>query len=143
MMNRTTNYKLCQWEADDKIQRTDFNADNAKIDAAIAAAVTRFATGTYRGTGEYGEAHPNSLTFDFQPKIVVVQGVGVLAILPWGVEQVQIICTNKQGELRTMPWALTWEGNTLSWYLNGSSSGIDSDRGQGNYPAAYSYFVLA
>ena len=35
-MNRTTNYKLCQWEADDKIQRTDFNADNAKIDAALS-----------------------------------------------------------------------------------------------------------
>ena len=36
-MNRTSNYKLCQWEADDKVQRTDFNADNAKLDAAIKA----------------------------------------------------------------------------------------------------------
>ena len=33
----TQNYKLCQWEAGDKVLRTEFNADNAKIDAAIAA----------------------------------------------------------------------------------------------------------
>ena len=35
-MNRTQNYNLCQWEAADKIQRVDFNADNAKIDAALS-----------------------------------------------------------------------------------------------------------
>ena len=33
--NHTTNYNLCQWEATDQVQRTDFNADNAKIDAAL------------------------------------------------------------------------------------------------------------
>ena len=32
----TTNYNLCQWEASDKVLRTEFNADNAKIDAALA-----------------------------------------------------------------------------------------------------------
>ena len=36
-MNHTTNYQLSQWEATDKVQRTDFNSDNAKIDAAIKA----------------------------------------------------------------------------------------------------------
>ena len=36
-MNRTANYNLCQFEAGDQVQRTDFNEDNAKIDAAIAA----------------------------------------------------------------------------------------------------------
>ena len=34
--NHTTNYNLCQWLATDQVQRTDFNADNAKIDAALA-----------------------------------------------------------------------------------------------------------
>ena len=34
--NYTNNYNLCQWEASDKVLRTDFNADNAKIDAALA-----------------------------------------------------------------------------------------------------------
>ena len=33
----TSNYKLCQWEASDKVLRTEFNADNAKIDAALGS----------------------------------------------------------------------------------------------------------
>ena len=35
-MQHTTNYDLNQWEADDRVTRADFNADNAKIDAALA-----------------------------------------------------------------------------------------------------------
>lgn len=35
--NHTSNYSLCQWAASDKVLRTDFNADNAKIDAALKA----------------------------------------------------------------------------------------------------------
>ena len=34
--NQTTNYQLNQWEATDQVLRTDFNADNAKVDAALA-----------------------------------------------------------------------------------------------------------
>ena len=36
-MNFTQHYQLYPWEALDKVQRTDFNADNAKIDAAMKA----------------------------------------------------------------------------------------------------------
>jgi len=39
--NYTSNYGLCQWAASDKVLRTEFNADNAKIDAAIAAVDSR------------------------------------------------------------------------------------------------------
>ena len=35
--NYTSSYQLCQWEAEDKVLRTDFNGDNAKIDAALKA----------------------------------------------------------------------------------------------------------
>ena len=35
--NYTTNYNLCQWEPTDAVQRVDFNTDNAKLDAALAA----------------------------------------------------------------------------------------------------------
>ena len=34
--NHTTNYQLNQWEKSDRILMADFNADNQKIDAAIA-----------------------------------------------------------------------------------------------------------
>ena len=33
--NYTTNYQLNQWEPNDQVLRTDFNADNAKLDAAL------------------------------------------------------------------------------------------------------------
>ena len=34
--NHTSNYGLSQWEAGDKVLRADFNADNLKIDGALA-----------------------------------------------------------------------------------------------------------
>ena len=35
--NYTEKYKLCQWEATDQVLRTDFNEDNAKLEAALKA----------------------------------------------------------------------------------------------------------
>lgn len=35
--NHTSNYNLNQWEPTDQVRRVDFNADNAKIDSAIAS----------------------------------------------------------------------------------------------------------
>ena len=42
-MNQTTNYQLSQWEASDRILMSDFNNDNAKIDAALAGHDTALA----------------------------------------------------------------------------------------------------
>jgi len=39
--NHTTNYNLCQWEAEDQVKRTDFNTDNAKLDAALTGKLGR------------------------------------------------------------------------------------------------------
>ena len=41
--NHTTNYDLCQWEATDQVLRTDFNEDNAKLEAALSSLETRVA----------------------------------------------------------------------------------------------------
>ena len=81
-MNQTPNYQLYLWEGEDRILREDFNADNAKIEAAIqgletnisqalaAAGNCKIATGSYVGTGATGAASPNQLTFAFTPQIV-------------------------------------------------------------------------
>ena len=45
--NYTEHYDLCQWEATDQVQRTDFNADNAKIDAALDALAGQVAEKAY------------------------------------------------------------------------------------------------
>ena len=39
--NQTTNCQLNQWELADQVLRTDFNADNAKLDAALAQKAER------------------------------------------------------------------------------------------------------
>jgi len=52
--NYTSNYKLNQWEADDRVLREDFNADNAKLDAALkalAAGTPKIKAGYYIGDG--------------------------------------------------------------------------------------------
>ena len=40
-MNRTINYALCQWGETDRVQRTDFNEDNVKLDTAVKAVERR------------------------------------------------------------------------------------------------------
>lgn len=48
------------------------------IDSANANANTkaRIATGSYTGTGTYGASHPNSLTFAFEPAVLLVSSPG-------------------------------------------------------------------
>jgi hypothetical protein len=133
-MNRTTNYKLCQWEADDKIQRVDFNEDNAKIDAAIKAvdrradglntakadktALTalqtvvngkgncRIETGSYVGDGD--KHRVLSITTSFPPQVVLVAGYNV-GIAVRGSETFRVVSST----LRT--GVLTWRDDGISW----------------------------
>ena len=65
-MKKTTNYQLNQWEKTDRIMMDDFNADNAKIEAALAARSCQFYTASYVGTGE------TSRTVTFPRKLMAV-----------------------------------------------------------------------
>ena len=60
----TSNYNLCQWEASDKVLRTEFNADNAKIDAALSAKADISALNSLRSTvnGKVSKAELNALS---------------------------------------------------------------------------------
>lgn len=40
-MKETAHYKLNQWELEDRIRMSDFNSDNAKLDAAVAEAMEK------------------------------------------------------------------------------------------------------
>ena len=69
--NHTANYELSQWLSTDQVLRTDFNADNAKLDAALAetaAAVPRIAVGSYTGSG----ASARTILVGFTPKAVIL-----------------------------------------------------------------------
>lgn len=73
-MKKTANYGLNQWEKTDRIQMEDFNADNAKIEAAlnqateIAISASKLHFGTYKGTSSSSQ----TISLGFTPKIVLV-----------------------------------------------------------------------
>lgn len=69
---QTANYALNQWAASDQVLRTEFNADNAKIDEALAKKFgldnMYLATGTYVGAGSAAV----SVTTGFRPSLVII-----------------------------------------------------------------------
>lgn len=105
-MNHTPNYNLSQWEKSDKVLMDDFNADNAKLDAALkrkaeqsalnalsqtvsghTAAVAKLGncqieTFTYAGTGGSGSTR-TEITFPRLPVLaLILDGYGCF-ILTW------------------------------------------------------------
>ena len=68
MENYTEHYQLHQWESEDSFLRTDFNADFAKIDGAIAAC-SHTVKGSYTGNGSY-----LTVELGFRPDQVAVCG---------------------------------------------------------------------
>ena len=72
MPNKTTNYQLNQWEPEDDFLRTDFNEDNAKIEAALTALTAgqvKVVAGSYTGTNS---ADGREIEVGFQPDAVVL-----------------------------------------------------------------------
>ena len=120
--NYTENYQLPIWAADDAFLRTEFNEANEKIDAALGVLAQsmgncRIVTGSYTGTGEYGSAHPNTLTFDGPPLLLFVGKYwqfwairGSTGAAPIG------------GGNNVQSVTLTWNGNTVQWYSSRSET---------------------
>ena len=114
--NHTPNFNLCQWEADDKVLRSDFNADNQKIDAALAAA-PKITLGTYTGDGNYGSQSAKTLTFSFQPKLLCLAEKSAMfgscyALLLRGQTAFCYFTSNGGGN----NGVCTWGENSVTWY---------------------------
>ncbi len=124
-MNQTTNYKLNQWQLHDRVMMQDFNADNAKIDAALGehAATLNTHTGqiaklgncqvyttTYTGNGQCGEEHPSSLTFPKKPLMVMItdNGYSILHLFPFNTSY-------SYSSYPTIYVKINWSGNTVTW----------------------------
>ena len=122
----TEHYGLNQWELSDSVVMADFNEDNRKIDAALAAGM-KVKNGSYVGTGLSGAENPNVLEFDFKPVFLVIvspeeqpqysdtyRGIAPwLFVRPWKY-------TNKFGNGNTSSNSyftyVTWLDNGVSWY---------------------------
>ena len=136
-MNHTTNYQLNQWAKSDRIRMDDFNADNAKIDAAIKAVAeggVKLAVGSYVGTGQYGSAHKNTLSFEKEPKFVIIGGeYTIFALRPMA----NGATLDTTGLNQTYGTKLSWNGNSISWYSD------SSERRQCNQSGVtYNYMAL-
>lgn len=97
-----------------------YGTANKPTPADIGAA--RIKTGTYVGTGTYGVNNPNSITFDFEPKLVILQHESATVTLIRGSSEVRYYKTSSTG----LVLKLSWSGKVLSWY------NVDSATGQFN-----------
>lgn len=101
----------------------------------------QIATGSYTGTNTYGSSNPNSLTFEFEPKLVLIyvdstsgangyfsHGVAIKgSTVMWAYGSVAYRCHT------------TWSGKTLSWYCDHPNY---TSIGQLNYGILYRYIAF-
>lgn len=107
---------------------------------------TRIATGSYIGTGVYGVNNPNTLNFEFQPRLVFItyqkkDTYGNYA------NQHFLIYPEQYGEVHQgssssyhYDTILQWGGNFVSWYIAGTKSALSAGN-QLNEAATEYYYV--
>ena len=137
-MEQTANYHLSQWKGEDRILVEDFNADTAKVDAALKAeaevrrtadeAETRARTAavsslsaapgkrgnckiwttSYQGTGTAGPSAPTSLTFPKKPVVAAIADGN--GALYWLLPRDGWMIYDRASNV------LRWSGSTATWY---------------------------
>ena len=93
---------------------------------------TQVYTGSYTGTGTYGSSNPNTLTFPFEPKILVVGNYWQFTA-PYGCPSAPCMGSgNSVGGVN-----LNWSGNSVSWYSTRSDTLQLNESGK-----TYNYFAI-
>lgn len=100
-----------------------------------ANARSKIASGSYTGTGTSGSGNPNSLTFPFAPKLVIIMdsraSTPKMAIIIPGVLSYGFSTTGTGSTTADTTWGITASvhrmntsvsGNTVSWYSNASAN---------------------
>ena len=142
--NYTTNYNLCQWQPTDQVQRTDFNADNAKIDAALAAKADQTSLDSLEQTvnqmsstisshaaqmAKLGNCEIYTTSYTGHDKC----GSGNLSSLTFPAKPVLVLIVEadtlrwlwmyrdipiSQSTLSNYQVGITWGSNSISWFAN-------------------------
>ena len=121
--------------SDSIVRNQGKNTDQDTLIAALQTAVSslqsgraKIEVGSYVGTGTYGASNPNSITFPFPPKMVIIYQIWGLSATNAGYNSSTIwlrnqtrmnISWNNNFNVNTM---CSLSGNTLSWYETTSSS---------------------
>ena len=130
---------VAPFQSTDEFTMAGFNGKISDINSGVNNAITsalsgvaRIETGSYVGTGTYGSDHPNSLTFDFVPKIVMIRCDGDTNIFDAIYGMRQVVTDLSTGYYDTVKWSK----KTLSWYSNDGPSYQMNDSGD-------EYYVIA
>ena len=113
-MTQTPHLGLNLFDGSDPVLVSAINENTQKLDA-----LPQIVTGSYIGTGENGEEHPVTLTFDKPPKLVIVGGYDHYNILVQG-------CGNAMNHRLTSDQSsvvsVRWQGNTVSFWASAVSA---------------------
>lgn len=115
------------------------NKDLSNVSDSVLTnrAFARIYIGSYVGTGTYGSDHPNSLTFNFKPKLILITSDKAHSILISG-------CTYYSFEHGSTSYSgiVGWSGNSVTWYTNGINDHLISMESQ-QYNASGEHYWYA
>lgn len=131
-------YTLSTWETYDKYITEDYLTDMAGNNLTLSQTQSpiHIETGSYTGTGTYGESNPNSLTFEFEPKLLFFRQKSNGR----GIGDVNAIFTKNDDSayIAGASWyaiTVTWGGNAVSWYSTSTSYQMNSSGYEYSYIA--------
>ena len=81
--------------------------------------IPKIQTGTYTGTGKSGSSNPNTITFNFEPKVVFITTENQGSMALWLKDNKQMMVLNLNNTEWTCggtPNSVTLDGKTFSWY---------------------------
>ncbi len=91
--------------------------DLSSVVSGMNSSGVKIASGSYTGTGYSGSNAKNSITFDFEPKVVFLQDTNAEYSCPvvWH-KGVSVLTLGINGSNQTNQLQFSLEGNTLRWY---------------------------
>jgi hypothetical protein len=93
--------------------------------------------GTYEGAGTCGPKNPSSLTFPFEPKMVIISGTRMTATMVNGQTELNVV---GQASTTIHTINMTWTGKTVSWNSKAQTDAEDSQMNESG--RTYSYIAL-
>ena len=116
-----------------KLANAAFVENGGLTDVGGNSVGIQIATGSYVGTGKYGASNPNTLSFEFEPKLVVIIGGGPPPSQTFFVKDSHSSrdtnSTSSGGVI-----TVSWETNTVNWYAGNANSQFNS--------GTYYYFAI-
>lgn len=121
------------------IQNADTNKYLEGMFATFKTSIAKracIASGSYVGSGKYGEANPNSLTFDFTPKVIMFYGKVRVSANTSSDYPLAMLCDSglyahsNDGLNKYTRGNVTVNGNTVSWHTtktDGHWTGEETD----------------